>query len=148
MGKGSEDIVERGRATRFTNGGKAAVEAGKKSGQRRRELRSMRQIMKLLAATPLKPGKVCDLAKIKSLQAVSGKDDDDLNLTAQDIIALNILHGAIEGDPESRRLFLDLSGAMLPESVGENAAPAVRIICDIPRPEKEEKTEEQEIGKK
>jgi len=116
------NIVEDGRATRFSKSGdglKAAKEANKKALKKQEENRSMRSTMQLLANTPMQPGKAFDVEKIKSLAEVNGK-----NLTPKNAVALKILMGAINDDPECRRLFLELSGAMAEDKAVADAAAA------------------------
>lgn len=119
MPRGSKDIVERGKATQFKSGDEAAKKAGRKGGKNSGKTRSMRATMRLLANTPMGPGKRLDLEKLKSMEQLSFDEDSDApnpNLTVSEIIALKITQGAMEDDPECRRLFLELSGAMAEET--------------------------------
>lgn len=127
---GSPDIVERGRATQFKRGDEAAVEAQKKSIKKRKQNRSMRQTMKLLAQTPMGPGKAFDLKKLKSLSELDDDGQNFPNLTADDIIALKIVKGAMEEDPECRRLYLELSGALEKEKSADTEG-GVTVIVDV-----------------
>ncbi len=113
MKRGSLDIVERGKATRFKSGDAAAVNAAKKSAKARREKRSIQSTIRLLANTTLSQGEHYDIGKLESMtELVNDSGELTRNLTVEEVISMKIIQGALEDDAECRRLFLKLIGAM------------------------------------
>lgn len=105
----NEKNLEKGKATQFQSGEKAA-KSGKKggvaSGVARREKKALKTTLETLLSMPIEDGKLEDVDKIKSLASLDGK-----NISVQEAIVLKALQKALNGDIKAFNAIADIMNA-------------------------------------
>ncbi len=148
--------LKKGEATRFRSGEEAArngQKGGKTSGAARRRKKAMRQAASMLLNTPVPANTQTKLmATVRELLGFFGYNEEDA--TYQDALLAGIMLEAMKGDVRAAEFIRDTAGEspalnlkkqelqmrkdelkLKQEQAAqeEGKAPAVTIICDIPR---------------
>lgn len=106
---------------------------GTKSGETRRNQKQMKEIFKMIASLPMKKGKKADVAMIKCLADMKGK-----NLDAQTIAALKMWQKSMGGDIQAFKLCLAMMdelpmGAVEESTIDNEIAAAQEIVFAVRR---------------